>query len=107
MLCILFLLAFDLSTTGERLQGGATRMNEAKSKAYIDAVAQAVIDRIEERARVSTLVEAVVRRVLELQEETAKARGTSAVSETEDGICADTTNPPAGTNTGRNTQSEN
>lgn len=40
---------------------------------FIDAVAQAVIDRIEERNRVSSLVDAVVRRVLELQKEAADA----------------------------------
>ena len=41
---------------------------------YIDLVAQAVIDRIEERDRVSSLVDAVVRRVMELQKESAEAK---------------------------------
>jgi hypothetical protein len=41
---------------------------------FIDVVAQAVIDRIEERDRVAGLVDAVVRRVLELQKETAEAQ---------------------------------
>ncbi len=34
---------------------------------YVDMVAQAVIDRIEERDRLAALVDMVVRRVLELQ----------------------------------------
>ncbi len=41
---------------------------------YIDLVAQAVIDRIEERDRVSSLVDAVVRRVIELQKEAEDAK---------------------------------
>ncbi len=36
---------------------------------FVDLVAQAVIDRIEERERVSSLVSQVVARVLELQKE--------------------------------------
>ncbi len=36
---------------------------------YIDVVAQAVIDRIEERDRLASLVDLVVRRVLELQDQ--------------------------------------
>jgi hypothetical protein len=51
---------------------------------YIDVVAQAVIDRIEERDRVAGLVDMVVRRVLELQVEAAEAKA-SATSEKEGG----------------------
>ena len=38
---------------------------------YVDMVAQAVIDRIEERDRLASLVDLVVRRVVELQEKQA------------------------------------
>jgi hypothetical protein len=41
---------------------------------YIDVVAQAVIDRLEERDRVSSLVNAVVQRVFEIQKQTADAQ---------------------------------
>ncbi len=51
---------------------------------YIDLVAQAVIDRIEERDRVSSLVDAVVRRVIELQKEAEEAK-TSASNEKVEG----------------------
>lgn len=40
---------------------------------YVDLVAQAVIDRIEERDRIAGLVELVVARVLALQKEQAQA----------------------------------
>ncbi len=40
---------------------------------YIDLVAQAVIDRIEERDRLSGLVNLVVQRVVELQQQQAQA----------------------------------
>ena len=40
---------------------------------YVDMVAQAVIDRIEERDRVATLVELVAKRVMELQKAQAEA----------------------------------
>lgn len=40
---------------------------------YVDLVAQAVIDRIEERDRVASLVELVVQRVMELQKAQAEA----------------------------------
>ena len=39
---------------------------------YVDLVAQAVIDRIEERDRIAGLVELVVARVLALQKEQAQ-----------------------------------
>jgi len=38
---------------------------------YVDMVAQAVIDRIEERDRLAVLVDTVARRVVELQEKQA------------------------------------
>ncbi len=40
---------------------------------YVDMVAQAVIDRIEERDRVVSLVEQVAQRVIELQKAQAEA----------------------------------
>ena len=40
---------------------------------YVDLVAQAVIDRIEERDRLAGLVDLVVRRVMELQKAQAEA----------------------------------
>lgn len=47
---------------------------------YIDLVAQAVIDRIEEKERVTFLVDAVVNRVLQLQREKADV-GTASATE--------------------------
>ncbi len=41
---------------------------------FVDLVAQAVIDRIEERDRIAGLVNLVVARVLELQKEQASAQ---------------------------------
>ena len=41
---------------------------------YIDLIAQAVIDRIEERDRISSLVNLVVNRVMELQREESLAQ---------------------------------
>ena len=38
---------------------------------FVDLVAQAVIDRIEERDRIASLVDMVVSRVIELQEQQA------------------------------------
>ncbi len=43
---------------------------------YVDLVAQAVIDRIEERDRLAGLVEMVVSRVVELQKEQAALTAT-------------------------------
>ena len=40
---------------------------------YVDMVAQAVIDRIEERDRIASLVDQVARRVMELQKAQAEA----------------------------------
>jgi len=45
---------------------------------FIDLVAQAVIDRIEERDRIAGLVNLVVNRVLELQKEQALALAAQA-----------------------------
>lgn len=41
---------------------------------FVDVVAQAVIDRIEERSRVHILVEQVVARVIEIQKKEAELR---------------------------------
>ena len=41
---------------------------------YVDMVAQAVIDRIEERDRLAALVDMVVRRVIELQKAQVEAQ---------------------------------
>ena len=41
---------------------------------FVDVVAQAVIDRIEENHRVSSLVEQVVARVIEIQKKEAELR---------------------------------
>jgi hypothetical protein len=45
---------------------------------YVDMVAQAVIDRIEERDRLAVLVDLVVRRVMELQEQKQAALAAAA-----------------------------
>jgi len=45
---------------------------------YVDMVAQAVIDKIEERDRIAVLVETVVRRVVELQEQKQAALAAAA-----------------------------
>jgi hypothetical protein len=46
---------------------------------YVDLVAQAVIDRIEERDRLAGLVEMVVHRVVELQQQQAALEAAPAV----------------------------
>lgn len=55
-------------------------MPRAEQDAFIDQVAQAVIDRIEERDRIAYLVEMVVQRVIPLQKE---ANASSATTSTE------------------------
>ena len=50
---------------------------------YVDMVAQAVIDRIEERDRIAGLVDLVVRRVVELQEKQAALAAASNDQPTE------------------------
>ena len=45
---------------------------------YVDMVAQAVIDKIEERDRITGLVEQVARRVVELQEQKQAALAVAA-----------------------------
>ena len=57
---------------------------------YIDLVAQAVIDRIEEKDRVSSLIDAVVRRVMELQKEVAEAHASATPVESGDSDEKDT-----------------
>jgi ethanolamine utilization protein EutQ (cupin superfamily) len=47
---------------------------------FVDVVAQAVIDRIEERHRVSSLVEQVVARVIEIQKKEAALRAEAEAS---------------------------
>ncbi len=48
---------------------------------YVDLVAQAVIDRIEERDRIAGLVNLVVARVLELQKEQTSSNTAQAASD--------------------------
>ncbi len=48
---------------------------------FVDLVAQAVIDRIEERDRIAGLVNLVVARVLELQKEQAQQASTDGLEE--------------------------
>ena len=47
---------------------------------FVDVVAQAVIDRIEEKHRVSSLVEQVVARVIEIQKKEAALRAEAEAS---------------------------
>jgi hypothetical protein len=49
---------------------------------YVDMVAQAVIDRIEERHRTSSLVEQVVARVIEIQKKEAALKAEAEVLST-------------------------
>ena len=50
---------------------------------FVDVVAQAVIDRIEERHRVNGLVEQVVARVIEIQKKEAALRAEAEVAQSE------------------------
>jgi hypothetical protein len=50
---------------------------------FVDVVAQAVIDRIEERHRVTSLVEQVVARVIEIQKKEAALKAEAEASSTE------------------------
>lgn len=52
---------------------------------FIDLVAQAVIDKIEERDRVVGLVNMVVQRVVELQQEEAALKAAQSETPKEDG----------------------
>jgi hypothetical protein len=61
---------------------------------FVDMVAQAVIDRIEESSKVTSLVDAVVRRVFELQKQ-------------EEALKAETENGSASQNTTSATEKEN
>ncbi len=56
-------------------------MRLENSEDFVDAVAQAVIDRIEEHSRVAVLVETVTQRVLELQKREREARAELAAAE--------------------------
>jgi hypothetical protein len=49
---------------------------------FVDVVAQAVIDRIEERHRTSSLVEQVVARVIEIQKKEAALKAEAEVLST-------------------------
>ena len=49
---------------------------------FVDVVAQAVIDRIEERHRTSSLVELVVARVIEIQKKEAALKAEAEVLST-------------------------
>ena len=49
---------------------------------FVDVVAQAVIDRIEEKSRVSSLVEQVVARVIEIQKKEAALKAEAEVLST-------------------------
>ncbi len=53
-------------------------MRMEDSPEYIDMVAQAVIDKIEERDRLATVVNLVAQRVLEMQKEQAEAEQEAA-----------------------------
>ena len=50
---------------------------------FVDVVAQAVIDRIEERHRVNGLVEQVVARVIEIQKKEAALRAEAEAAQSE------------------------
>jgi len=60
-----------LLTLTKKEDKGTALMRMEDREEYVDMVAQAVIDRIEERDRLAVLVDQVVRRVLELQEKQA------------------------------------
>jgi len=55
----------------EKEVGESLFMRIEDREEYVDLVAQAVIDRIEERDRITGLVDLVVRRVLDLQQQQA------------------------------------
>jgi hypothetical protein len=76
-------------TVRRRGAGETSRMKLEDRDDFIDLVAQAVIDRIEERDRISGLVNMVVARVLELQKEEAALKETaSAEGEASEGAAA-------------------
>jgi len=60
-----------LLTLTKKEDKGTALMRIEDREEYVDMVAQAVIDRIEERDRLAVLVDLVVRRVVELQEKQA------------------------------------
>lgn len=56
---------------------------------FVDLVAQAVIDRIEERDRINGLVDLVVQRVLDLQKQEQEANTPSSETDEEEEEAAD------------------
>lgn len=62
---------------------------------FIDMVAQAVIDRIEERDRVAMMVEQVVARVMQLQKEEASLNA-AATDDDKDEAATNERNNPGG-----------
>jgi predicted metal-dependent phosphotriesterase family hydrolase len=63
---------------------------------FIDQVAQAVIDRIEERDRISGMVEMVVQRVFQLQREEAALRAAAQASDNSETPKEDSVDEPTG-----------
>ena len=61
--------------------------------AYIDQVAQAVIDKLEERQRLSLVVERVAQRVLELQQQRDEAQSILAASSLNDALAINDSDP--------------
>ncbi len=57
-------------------------MNDTERNELVDMVAQAVIDKMEQREQTNALAELVVKRVLALQEEEARLTATEAEKET-------------------------
>ncbi len=59
-------------------------MTDTERNEMVDMVAQAVIDKMEQREQTNAIAELVVKRVLALQEEEAKLKATEAEKETSD-----------------------
>jgi len=57
-------------------------MTDTERNEMVDMVAQAVIDKMEQREQTNAIAELVVRRVLALQEEEAKLKATETEKET-------------------------
>lgn len=56
-------------------------MTDTERNELVDMVAQAVIDKMEQREQTNAIAELVVKRVLALQEEEAKLKATEAEQE--------------------------
>jgi len=56
-------------------------MDASERNELVDMVAQAVLDKMEQREQTNAIAELVVRRVLALQEEEAKLKATEAEQE--------------------------